>query len=302
MDGKAIESTVRLARQKELAAIDALLGAHDWTARDRVGIVLSRGSALVGAATLAVHSTQRKAAAFRLRFRLLNDSVQSPAAADFASLLRFAREASARSRVNELIVENVPAEATFDGELRKQSFRPVAEAVHFEGELAAIRATVSDLARKTLARYPSIEIVPLSSCSAAEVFELSAVGLGTTGLGVRALQAGDQSAFGSFAASCGVLVQGKLRGAIVANGEDDPVFIEMLAIDGRFARLGLTVLLVDRCAERLLEAGAKRVSFNTGRGNSRMLRLAEDLKCRCTRQSHVWTAEIHFIGSEPSGV
>ena len=296
-DGKSIKSTARLARQKELAVIDALLGAHDWTAREQVGILLMRGSDLTGAATLAFHQTRRDTATFRLRFRLLNGSEQSSAAADFASLLRFAREASTRSRVRELIVESVSADATLDGELRKQRFRPVAAAVHFEGDLQVIRATVSDFARKTIARDASIEIVPLSSCSPLDVFQLSAVGIGTTGLGVRALQAGDQSAFGIFAGSLGALVQGKLRGAIVANYEHDPVFIEMLAVDGRFARLGLTVLLIDRCAERLLEAGASRVSFNTRQGNSRMLRLAEDLKCRSTRQSRVWAAEVDLTGS-----
>lgn len=291
-DRKAPEPSARLARQRELAAVDAVLGTHDWTARDQVGILIARGPELTGAAVLALHPTARRAASFRLRFKLLSESHSESRAAEVAALLRFARETSIRSGVSELTVENAPGETGFDDQFFAQGFVRVSAAVHFEGDLTTIRAMTRDLAHKTMTRNRSIEIVPLSSCSAADVFVLSAAGIGATGLGVRALHAGDRSAFESFSASCGALVDGKLRGAIVANQEDEPAFIEMLAVDGQFARLGLTVLLIDRCAERLLERGATRVSFNTGQNNSRMLRLAEDFGCRRTRRSDVWAVDI----------
>jgi ribosomal protein S18 acetylase RimI-like enzyme len=295
--GLPAPAAARPARRSEVFLVDALLGAHDWTARDATAVLLTCGERLAGAATLTVHPGRRASGQFRLRFRLVEGLETSTALAAFASLVRLALETGARAGVGGLAIEGVPERPGFGAILHEHGFCPGGALSYFEGDLEAVRAATHPLAERALARDPSLALTPLTRCSPPEVFALSALSLGVAGLGVRALFTGDADTLGSFTASHGIEVCGKLRGAIVARWEGQEAFIEMLAVEPRFAARGLAVALIERCALRLLEAGARTCTFMTADHNREMMRIAAWLKCRATRRVGLWQ---RAIGNAPA--
>ena len=285
----------RWARRSELFLVDALLGAHDWTARDRCAVLLTSGEHLAGAATLTHHPRSAVAADLRLRFRLVENLEASTALAAFAALSRLALEASARAGVAGLTIEGVPEPPEFGALLTELGFSPGGALSTFEGDLETVRSATRALAERVLTRDPSLVLAPLTRCSPPEVFALSALGIGVAGLGVRALFTGDAGMLAGFTASYGIQVAGRLRGAIVARWEGQDAFIEMLAVEPRFAPRGLALVLMSHCAEALIEAGARTCTFVTAEHNREMMRIAGWLKCRVTRRAGLWQREIRSV-------
>lgn len=294
-EGLPAGPAARWARRSELFLVDALLGAHDWTARDRCAVLVTSGERLAGAATLTVHPRSPTAAELRLCFRLLEDLEAPTALASFAALSRLALEASERAAAGSLVIEGVPEPPAFGSLLSELGFSPGGALSTFEGDLETVRSATRALAERVLTRDPSLVLAPLTRCAPPEVFALSALGIGVAGLGVRALFAGDAGMLAAFTASYGIQVAGRLRGAIVARWEGGNAFIEMLAVEPRFAARGLALALIHRCAQTLLEAGARTCTFVTAEHNREMMRVAEWLKCRVTRRAGLWQREIRSV-------
>lgn len=282
---------VRLARQDELAAVDAVVGTVDWTRRDSVGVLVSGGipEALSGAAILTFRQVGPATAVFRMRCRVLNTPL---AEGSFSALIDFALGESARAAVSRLVVEHVPDEPHAVAALQHRGFRPVAATLHFQGKTETAQRVTAETAGRVLARFPNLRVLPLASCSAAELVALAATGIGALGLGVRALYAGDRDVLSSLVGSYGILIDGRLRGAIVATTMCEPAFIEMLAVERRYGRHGIAAVLLERCATAGLEAGVRTFVFTTSPANRPMCRLAARLQCRATQRTEVWEVPI----------
>lgn len=285
-------AAARLARQEELIAVDALLGAHDWTARDRIAALVLWDSQLVGAATLTPYQSRAHSAQLRVQYRLMETLPDEPAAAAFEALVTFARDAAARAEVASLAIDDVAETDRATALLRERGFQPASRIVHFEGDIATARSTTRLAAERLAARHSSVDLVPLTDCSPMEVVALSALGIGAVGLGVRAFHAADWHALEPFAGSFGIQVAGRLRGAIVAELQADHVFLEMLVIERRFAPLGLAVLLAHRCASAHLASGATTYRFCTSSRNEAVLRFAQRMRCRKIRESRSWQTDL----------
>lgn len=284
---------VRLARQDELAAVDALLGARDWTRRDAVGLLAMDGSrrALCGAAVLTAHQATPSTSVLRMVSRIVDDG---DTGCSFAALVDFALAASTRSAVSRLIVEQVADDVQSATILQRRGFRLLATTLHFEGQVATARRLTADLAKRATRALPQITILPLASCSPAELIALAATGIGVLGLGVRALQAGDKEMLSSFAGSYGAQIDGRLRAAIIATTVREPAFIEMLVVERRYSHVA--AVLIERCAEALLECGALTFAFSTSLANRRMRQLAGELQCWPTRRFETWEAPVPARG------
>lgn len=283
--------SVRLARHSELILVDALLGSHEWVARDVVGIILEEPSsgALLGAAVLRALTDNRRPVAFLLQYRLVEDE---PNPAWFAALLDFATIASVRSGVGFLEVHNVPSDSIITNILINAKFQKTANTLMFRGEISyGHEVTRGSIAKRAKGR-PNVELVPFLECSPVQFMKLCASHLGVVGLGVRALQADDREVLKAFSQSWGAVVGKQLVGGVVAMKREASAFIEMIVVDRLFAPLSVVSMLIERCTASLLASGATSYEFSTSADNKQMCRLAQHLRCKQVGESTSWIANL----------